>query len=140
MRDHESALQKALIAHLGADAAVGALLGKPSSGEGARIWDQPPQGAGFPHLLVGRSESRPVAAEGCGVEHTLSLNCASRFAGTEEAKAVCAAVRAALLDVVLEADGVRTISVRTTFSDVFRSGDLKRTYGVLRVRAVTEEV
>ena len=135
MTDHESALQKALIAHLRGDAAVQALLGEP-----VRIWDQPPAEPGFPHLLIGRSESRPVGADGCGIEHTLSLNCVSRFGGTEEARAICAAVRSRLHEAALEADGVRTISLRVTFADVFRTGDLRRTYAVIRVRAVTEEI
>ena len=135
MRDHESALQKALIAHLRADTAMRALLGEP-----ARVWDEAPAGALWPWLAVGRSGSRPVAADGCGVEHTLSLRCASRFAGTEEAKAVLAAVRAALHEATLEADGIRTVSIRATYADVFRSADQKRVWGVVRVRAVTEEI
>ncbi len=135
MSDHESALQKALIAHLRADGALQALLGDP-----ARIWDEAPRGAGYPHLLIGRSESRPVAADGCGVEHQLALRCASRFGGTEEAKAICAAVRAAVHEAALEADGVRAVSIRATYADVFRSGDLKRVWGVVRIRAVTEDI
>ena len=135
MTDHESALQKALIAHLRADGALKALLGDP-----ARIWDAPPRGAAWPHLLVGRSESRPVPADGCGVEHQLSLRCASRFGGTEEAKAICAALRAALHEAALEADEVRTVSIRATYADVFRSSDLKRVWGVVRVRAMTEAI
>ncbi|WP_269516043.1 DUF3168 domain-containing protein [Brevundimonas subvibrioides] len=134
MRDHEGALQKALIGHLRADTAVRALLGDP-----ARVWDEAPGEAVWPWLAIGRSESRPVAADGCGVEHTLSLRCASRFPGTEEARAVLAAVRAALHDVTLEADGVRTVSIRATYAEVFRSHDQKRVWGVVRVRAVTEE-
>lgn len=135
MTDHESALQKALIAHLRDDAALKTLLGDP-----ARIWDQPPGEPVCPHLLIGRSESRPVAAEGCGIEHNLTLTCASTFGGTEEAKAVSAAVRARLFEAQLTADGVRTVSLRVVFSDVFRSPDLRRTWAVIRVRAVTEEI
>ncbi|MES2860865.1 MAG: DUF3168 domain-containing protein [Pseudomonadota bacterium] len=135
MSDHESALQKALIAHLRADGALQALLGDP-----ARIWDEAPRGAAYPHLLIGRSESRLVAADGCGVEHQLSLRCASRFGGTEEAKAICAAVRAAVHEAALAADGVRAVSIRATYADVFRSGDLKRVWGVVRIRAVTEDI
>ena len=41
---------------------------------------------------------------------------------------------------VLEADGVRTVNLRVTFADVFPSADGARTFAVLRVRAVTEEV
>ncbi|ADL00573.1 DUF3168 domain-containing protein [Brevundimonas subvibrioides] len=135
MRDHESALQQALIAHLRADSAIRALLGEP-----ARVWDQAPRDVDWPWLAVGRSESRPVAADGCGVEHTLSLRCASLFSGTEEARAVLAAVRAALHEATLEADGVRTVSIRAIYADVFRSNDQKRIWGVVRVRAVTEEI
>lgn len=135
MRDHESALQKALILHLRADGPLKALLGDP-----ARIWDEAPRDAVWPHLLVGRSESRLVAADGCGVEHQLSLRCASHFGGTEEAKAICAALRAAVHEAALEADGVRTVSIRATYADVFRSNDHRRVWGVVRIRAVTEEL
>ena len=64
MIDHESALQKALVAALQGDAALAALLD-------GRVWDQAPQGAAFPHLLIGRCESRPLAADGGGVEQAL---------------------------------------------------------------------
>ena len=135
MSAHELALQKALIAHLKADAAVTALLGEP-----ARIWDAAPKDAAFPHLLIGRCESRPVGADGGGVEQAVTLTVVSRFRGTEEAKAVLAAVRVALTEAALAADGVRTVSLGVTFADVFPGADGARTFAVLRVRAVTEEV
>ena len=131
---HENALVRGLIARLGADAAVTALLGDPP-----RVWDEPPGEAVMPWLRIGRSESRPVAADGGGVEQRLTLTVVSRFAGMEEAKAVAAAVRACLEAAALEADGVRPATLRTVFSDVFRAGDGRRTYAVVRLRAVTEE-
>jgi hypothetical protein len=134
MSAHELALQKALIAHLKDDAAVQALLGQP-----ARIWDAPPGRPILPHLLIGRSESRPVRADGGGVEHALTLTVVSQFRGTEEAKAVLAAVRSRLTSAVVETDGVRTVSLRVAFADVFPGADGARTFAVLRVRAVTEE-
>lgn len=135
MTDHENALQKLLIDWLAQDAAVGALLGEP-----ARIWDRAPADPGFPHLLIGRGESRPVAADGGGVEHGLTLTCVSRFAGGEEARAVLAAVRARLHEAVLSGEGIRTVGLRIVFADVFRSGDGRRTYAAVRLRAVTEEI
>lgn len=131
---HELALQKALIAHLAGDAGLAALLGDPP-----RIWDAPPDRPTLPYLLIGRSESRPVAADGGGVEHALTLTVVSQFRGTEEAKAVLAALRLSLSDAVLAADGVRTVSLRPAFADVYPAPDGKRTFAVLRVRAVTEE-
>jgi len=133
MSAHELALQKALIAHLKADAAVQPLLGQP-----ARIWDAALKDAGFPHLLIGRCESRPLGADGGGVELALTLTVVSRFRGTEEAKAVLAAVRVALNDAARGADGVRTVSLRVTFADVFPSAAGARTFSVLRVRHLTE--
>ena len=135
MSSHELALQKALIAHLAEDVAVRALLGDP-----ARIWDAVPEQAVLPHLLIGRCESRPVAADGGGLEHRLTLTVVSRFRGTEEAKAVLAAVRLRLTDAQVQADGVRAVSLGVTFADVFPAADGARTFAVLRVRAVTEEV
>ncbi|QYF86030.1 DUF3168 domain-containing protein [Brevundimonas sp. PAMC22021] len=139
MSDHEGALQRALIERLRSDTGIRAVLGDP-----ARVWDQPPGAnldhGGFPRLLVGRGESRPVAADGCGIEHRLTLTAVSRFPGLEEARRIAGAVRAALEDAVLEADGVRTVSVAVVFSDVFRTGDWRRTQAVLRVRAVTEDI
>jgi hypothetical protein len=131
---HELALQKAVIAHLGAVTAVRDFLGEPP-----RIWDAPPPKPGLPYLLIGRSQSRPLSADGGGLEHTLTLTVVSAFRGTEEAKAVLAAVRLGLADVTLVADGVRTVNVRSTFADVYPASDGLRTFAVLRVRAVTEE-
>lgn len=135
MSDHDSALQKGLIAWLKADGTLQALLGDPP-----RIWDEPPDKPDFPHLRLGAAQSQDVRAENCGREHRLTLHCISRFAGAEEARAICAAVRKRIDGANLEADGVRTISLRTTFTDIFRSKDLRRTYGVIRVRAITEDI
>ena len=135
MSSHELALQKALIAHLSDDVAVQALLGDP-----ARIWDAVPHDAGLPHMLIGRCETRPLGADGGGLEHRLTLTVVSRFRGTEEAKAVLAAVRLRLTDAQVQADGVRAISLGVTFADVFPAADGTRTFAVLRVRAVTEEM
>ena len=130
---HELALQKAMIAHLKSDPASQALLGD-------RLWDAAPPSPDYPHLLIGRSESRPVAAEGGGIENLLTLTIVSSFRGAEEAKAAMAAVRLRLTDAALEADGVKTISLGVRFTDVWRSPTGFRTYAVLRVRAVTEDI
>jgi hypothetical protein len=129
---HELALQKALIAHLKADAGLAAILG-------GRIVDAASAGTPLPHLQMGRCESRPLWAEGGGVEQMLTLTITSDFRGTEEAKAAMAAVRLALSDVTLEADGIRTASVDVRSAAIRTSPDGHRTHAVLRVRAVTEE-
>jgi len=132
--DPERALQKALINHLRADAGLTALLISP-----AAIHDQPPEEIGWPHLLIGRSESRFVPADGSAMEHILTLTVRSRFGGTEEAKAINAAVRAALTEPDLALEGGRIVSLRVTYQDVFRAADWTTTLGVSRVRVVTDK-
>jgi hypothetical protein len=131
--DPERALQVALIDHLRADAGVGAVLGHP-----AAIYDEPPPDPGWPHLLIGRCESRPYAADGGATEHILTLTARSRFGGTEEAKAVNAAVRTALTEAAIVTAGHRIVNLRVTYQDVFRAADWQKTLGVTRLRAVTE--
>ena len=135
MTNPEGALQTALIALLRADETIRSLLGHP-----ARVWDQPPESPTWPHLLIGRSESRPVEAEGGATEHVLTLTCRSRFGGAEEAKAVTAAVRACVDDAWPAMAGGRVVSLRATYVDVFRGADWRSVLGVVRVRAVTEPI
>lgn len=127
------ALQKAALAALRADTAVQAVVG-------ARVWDERPQDAAYPHLVISRSEARPWGGvEGEGQEHALTLTCLSRFGGAEEAHAALAAAREALHGASLALEGGwRLVNLRATYADVFRASDRRTTAGVLRLRAVTE--
>lgn len=128
----ELALQKALLAHLRSDPALSALVG-------ARVYDAAPEERLFPHVVLGRAQTRPWGGlDGEGLEHALTLTCVSQFDGAEEAKAVVAAIRARLHGAELALDGCRLVNLRVTYSDVFRSPDWRPVHGVIRVRAVTE--
>jgi hypothetical protein len=130
--DPDRALQAAVLAQLRADSSVSALLD-------GRIHDEPPASPAYPYVTIGRTETRPWGGlNGEGVEHALTLTCVSRFGGTEEAKAVVAAMRAALHGAELMLTDHRLVNLRATYSDVFRGSDWRSTFGVLRVRAVTE--
>ena len=133
MINHEAALQAALIARLRGDDALDALTG-------GRIWDGEPAKRVFPYVTVSRVESRPVRADGGGVEQVLTLTGHSRFEGLEETRAISAAIRAALHEADLTAEGVRVVNPRVTFADVFGSPEGRRSHAVVRVRAVTEEI
>jgi hypothetical protein len=89
-------------------------------------------------VTVSRSESRPLKGDGGGAEHRLTLTGVSQYGGVEEARALTAALRAALDDAVLELDGHRLVTLRVAYADVFRGSDLKSVLGLLRLRAVTE--
>ncbi len=74
------------------------------------------------------------------MEHQLALIVASRFCGTEEARAVAAAVRLCLSEAVIETDGVRSLKLDVPLSDVFAADDRLTTWAVIRVRAVTQDI
>lgn len=132
--DPDRALQKAVIAALRGADSLSALLGSPP-----RVYDEPPAQPAYPYLTLSRAQIRPWGGlEGEGIEHAVTLTCVSRFGGTEEAKAVIAAARAELHGASLSLDGHRLVNLRATFGDVFRAADWRSTFGVLRVRAVTE--
>ena len=124
--DHAGPLVAALIARLKADAGVRAVLGVAP-----RVWDR--------FLTLGPVESRPVRGLGCGVEHRLTLTCSSTFHGVEEARAAIAAARACLDDTRPEIEGLRVISLTATMAETFHGRGFARAYGVLRLRAVTED-
>lgn len=130
---HELALQKGILARLKADAVLDALIG-------GRIWDAAPPDPTHPHVKLGRSQSRPVAGGDGAMEHQLTLIVASRFCGTEEARAVAAAVRLCLSEAVIETDGVRSLKLDVPLSDVFAADDRLTTWAVIRARAVTQDI
>lgn len=130
--DPERALQAAMISRLRAEPALTAALG------GTRVYDEPPEDPVYPYVAVGRMESRPLKADGGGLEHRVTLTCVSRFGGVEEAKAAVGAARLSLDDAFLDLEGHRLVSLQATYSDVFRASDFRTVFGVLRFRAVTE--
>jgi len=134
--DPERALQAALYAALRGASELVPLLGDPP-----RVYDEPPPDPIYPFVTLGRAESKPFGGSsdgGEGAEHVLTLTCVSRFGGAEEAKALAGLVRARLHDAVLPLQDHRLVNLRVTYTDVFRAADWRFTYGLVRLRAVTE--
>jgi hypothetical protein len=127
----EEAVAAVLVAALKAAPAVTTLVA-------ARVHADAPRHPVYPCVSLGRQESRPFGPDADGLEHLLTVTCASKFGGPEEARAVTAAVRAALHNAPLSVAGRRLVTLRVTYADVFRAADRELSLGVLRVRAVTE--
>ncbi|MBO9545699.1 DUF3168 domain-containing protein [Caulobacter sp.] len=121
------------------DALVAALKAAPAvtAVAGQRIHATAPRLPTYPCVVVTRTENRPVG-ENDATEHLLTITCASRFGGPEEARALVAAVRAALHDARPALSGRRLVNLRVPYADVFAGADRETTLGVVRVRAVTE--
>jgi len=131
----DAAVAAALVEALKAAPAVAALVA-------ARVHADAPRHPVYPCISLSRQESRPFGPDDAqasgGLEHLLTVTCASKFGGPEEARAVTAAVRAALHNAPLAVAGRRLVTLRVTYADVFRAADRELSLGVLRVRAVTE--
>ena len=96
------ALQRALLAHLRADAtlATSALAG--------HIHDAAPRDASFPHLVVEEATTRDRSGLAAALtEHRLALRVLSRKGGRHEALSLAGLVEAALDDAPLALDGHR---------------------------------
>ena len=127
----DAALTAALVEALKAAPAVTTLVAQ-------RVHADPPRYPIYPCVSLGRQESRPFGPDADALEHLVTVTCASKFGGPEEARAVTAAVRAALHNAPLSVAGRRLVTLRVTYADVFRAADRELSLGVLRVRAVTE--
>ena len=139
-RDADSALQVAILANLVSQVSLQPLLGNPP-----RVYDEPPLDLVYPFITLGSSQTRPYGGQIDPVsleatEHAISLTIASVSGGTEELKTLLGLVRLALHGVALSLEDHRLINLRVTFADVFRAADWRSTYGVLRLRAVTEPI
>ncbi|MFQ5563874.1 MAG: DUF3168 domain-containing protein [Parvularculaceae bacterium] len=126
-------LQKAIFAHLSADAGVKVELGDP-----ARIHDDPPPGAPFPYLTIGEARASDWSGVPGGAEHDVKLHIFSRYAGRREIKRIIAAVYDALHEAAFTIEGHRLVNIRFVFADSFRRADGETYQGVMRFRAVTE--
>ena len=126
-------LQQSIFAALAADATLLGLLG------GARVYDDVPQGAGFPYLTFGHSTARDWSTgSDDGHEHVLTLHVWSQERGQKQAHAIMDAVRTALHDQPLGLSGHRLVNLRHEFSEARRDPDGALVHGITRYRAVTE--
>ena len=135
MSGAESALERAMLEAVAADAEVKALLGDP-----VRVGELGSPLPAYPYLEIGRHTSEPsggVDAEAS--EHRIDLVVVSRDAGGVTAKQALAAVRAALMTAELEMDGWRCVLLVPVFADATRQR-IGLWRALLRVKVVVEVV
>ncbi|MFT4089275.1 MAG: DUF3168 domain-containing protein [Asticcacaulis sp.] len=128
------ALQKGLLVFLKNQPSLRVWLGAVP-----RIYDAVPPEPVYPYVRIGRAEARSVGGQGPeATEQVVTLTAVSRFAGTEEARAIAAELRLLLEQADLILEGQHVVSVRVTYVDVFRSTDRYSVHGLVRFRVVSE--
>ena len=133
MHDPSHALQKALVARLGAE--VPAVSG--------RVYDRPPMQAVFPYLGIGETQATPDDA-GCidGATVYVTLHIWSRAVGAVECRQISDSILAAVRDWVpdLSADGFVVADLSCTSARVMGDPDGLTTHGILSFEAQTERL
>ena len=113
------ALQAALVAHLRADAGVAAIVG-------ARVYDEPPDGATLPLVRIGNIDVAAERMDGCIDEAiTFSIEGSSRQAFGGEPRRLAHAIRVALDDAALNVTGYHLDWCQFLTQDVTRAPDGK---------------
>lgn len=110
---------------------LAALLG------GVRIFERPPEAAGFPFITLGQSSLRDwsTGSEN-GAEQRLTVHVWSPFGGKKHMQAIIKAVRASLSDRPLAAGGDR-IALHHEFSEARLDPEGDSFHGIVRYRATS---
>ena len=133
----EYALAKAVLSTFGADPALRAELGDPP-----RIYDRAPGGATFPFVTLGRAETTPIDADAPSLlDHRLTIHIWGRRDDRDAIRRIIGAARSALHHADLALDtSWRSVMTRVVYADLFTGPDGRSLHGVLRVRALIEEL
>jgi hypothetical protein len=127
-------LQKAIFEALGANAALAALVG-------TRIFDHAPANVSFPYITFGRTSVYDWSTgTESGSEQLFTLHVWSKGKGKKEVLEIMELARTTLHDAALDLDGHRLVNMRLAFSEARYDEDLSVHHGLLRFRAVVEEV
>jgi hypothetical protein len=128
-------LQKALFAALNGDAALAALLG------GEKVFDRVPDKAAFPYVTFGRTSifDWSTGTE-IGTEQLCTLHVWSKAKGRKEALDIMAAMQARLEQAPLELAGHHLVNFRFEFAEVLFHDEQAAYHGLLRFRAVIEDI
>ncbi len=128
-------LQKAIFAALGADPALTAALGA------GRVFAQVPANTAFPYITFGRTSVYDWSTgTERGNEHLFTLHIWSKAKGNKEALEIMEMARWVLDDKSLPLDGQHLVNLRLEFAEERYDEDQAVHHGLLRFRAVTEEV
>lgn len=128
-----NAMQQAVYTALAADAALAALLGA------GRILDLRPADKHLPHVVFGawRTDDWSTGTE-AGAEHVFDIEVYVDENGRKRAAAIAEAVRAALHDRPLTADGIRLVNLRHQRTRTRRETGSRLHTARLTFRATTE--
>jgi Protein of unknown function (DUF3168) len=124
-------LRKSINQALKASSDLAALLG------GVRIYDRPPEPAGFPFITLGQSALRDWSAGSeDGADQRLTVHVWSPFGGKKHMQDIIKAVRTSLNDWPLAA-GRERITLNHEFSEARLDPEGDRFHGIIRYRATT---
>ena len=127
-------LQKAIFEALAANGALAAMVG-------TRVFDHAPANAAFPYITFGRTSVYDWSTgTESGTEQLFTLHVWSNAKGKKEALEIMELARGTLHDAALELEGHKLVNLRLEFSEARYDDRNEAHHGLLRFRAVVEEV
>lgn len=135
MNSEAADLQKALFSKLNGDATLATLLG------GQKVFDHASDKTAFPYVTFGRTSifDWSTGTES-GTEQLCTLHIWSKAKGRKEALEIMAAIRARLDQSPLELGTHHLVNFRFEFAEVLFDEDQAVYHGLLRFRAVIEDI
>lgn len=124
-------IQVAVLARLAAYGPLAAFVS-------GRIYDDVPQNAPFPYVVIGEADSIPFDDDvNDGEDTDLTIHVWSRSAGRKEVKQMMAAIYAALHRYPLPITGAHTVLMDFDYQNSFLDPDGITRHGVIRFRLLT---
>ena len=117
---------------------AGALTAQLAEGTDS-VFDHVPQGSAFPYIVLGECAAQPLETQGGGgCDMTVDIHAYSRALGMKEAKAIIAAVAAALHDRNFTVTGQRLVFCLLQSQQLRQEGETR--HGISRFRIITEPI
>lgn len=103
------------------------------------IFDDVPQGAPMPYVVIGEDDSEPWDTDdSLGLDTDITIHVWSEYSGRKEVKDIMGQIYAALNRHELAVDGMHTVDCIFEYQDSFLDPDGVTRHGVIRFRLTTE--
>ena len=115
------------------------LTGHAPLAASAAIYDKVPENAGFPYVVIGDMECRPLGTQGHdGLEITLSVHSFSRYPGHKELRQIMARVHMALHESAPAVAGQTLVLCHFLSSSTALEDGGQTLHGVQKFQIITE--
>lgn len=105
------------------------------------VYDDVPQGASFPYVVIGEDDSIPFDTDdSTGFDTELTIHIWSRYSGMKEVKDIMSGIYSILNRLELSVSGAHVVDCIFQYQDVLLDPDGITRHGIIRFRLTTENI